>query len=178
VTDTEQLDELQHLYKLFHDDLRFCGCGNPEEAYALVRDLLTLAPFHQDWRKVAGRIGGNDGDDGPYYLILYMLDAAGLIEHGGSVGGSWLTAKGVHYLDLMKRHEWDDFDDADGHGGSAGYPHEGKDCPPGCRHHHGPAKVTVSAGDLETVLAMFTPSTESEDQSARQLRNALGMGSL
>lgn len=36
-----------------------------------------------------------------------------------------------------------------------------------------PDLVTVGAGDLETVLAMFSPRTRSEDESAQRLRAVL-----
>lgn len=172
MSDTETLSDLQHLYKLFYDDLGICGCGNPEYAYALVRDLLALAPFHQHPGKIRERIGGPEPDPGTSHLVLSMLTTAGLIEHGGGIGGSWLTPKGTRYLELMKRHEWDDLDDTDGYGGSVGYPHDGKDCPPACRHHH-PERVTVNAGDLEEVLAMFSPRTLGQEESAQRLGDAL-----
>lgn len=116
------LDELQHLGSLIfgRDGLRFCGCGNPEDAYALVRDLLALAPFYDHQAEVRERIGGGPGVE---MLVLYALDGAGLIEHGTGIGGSWLTAKGRHYLALMLRHEWEDIDDDE-----TGLPHDGQPC--------------------------------------------------
>lgn len=118
-------DEQEHLYRLIADDLAFCGCGNPEEVYRLVRDVLDLAPFHEHPGKVRELIGGSDAT---CYAVLYFIDRSGLIEHGGSVGGSWLTEKGTHYLKLMHRHEYDDFDQ------KAGYPHDGGPCGPDCLH--------------------------------------------
>jgi hypothetical protein len=116
---------LEHLYKLTADDLRFCGCGCPEDAYNLVRDILALAPFRDHREELRALIGGGDG---AFYLVLYVLDSAGLIDHGTSIDGSWITKKGSHYLALMQRHGFDDFDQ------EYGYPHEGNDCPPSCRH--------------------------------------------
>ena len=144
-------DDLDHLYQLTHD-LGFCGCGDPESVYNLVRDLLAL--FEEKWsdkakqndahwrevsQQITDRIGGGEG---VYYAVLYFTDRAGLIEHGGSIGGSWLTAKGKHYLGLMRLHEYADME---GPGGLAcGFPHHDQDkpwddpsqgvCGPGCRH--------------------------------------------
>lgn len=127
-------DDLDHLYALFYgtrDGLGFCGCGSPEDAYELVRDLLALAPFYQGWEtgranhvKVRELLGGSDG---VFYLVLYMLDRAALIEHGSGIGGAWLSTKGKHYLPLIQAHEWDDFEEA-------GFPHDGDECPADCRH--------------------------------------------
>lgn len=116
-----ELDELQHLNSLVfdRDGLRFCGCGNPDAAYALVRDLLSLAPFFDHPSEVRERIGGPGVED----LVLYSLDGAGLIEHGTGIGGSWLTAKGRHYLALMRRYEWDDIEDEE-----IGLAHDGEPC--------------------------------------------------
>lgn len=35
---------IQHLNQIFYMDLGLCGCGNPDDAYELVRDLLALCP--------------------------------------------------------------------------------------------------------------------------------------
>lgn len=115
-------DEREHLYRLLYgrDGLRFCGCGNPEAVYVLVRDLLALAPFYENQAAVRERIGTSQ-DDAARYVVLYVLDGAGLTEHGSSIAGAWLTAKGRHYLPLMRRHEYDDLDEV-------GFPHDGEDC--------------------------------------------------
>jgi hypothetical protein len=144
-------DDLEHLYQLTHD-LRFCGCGDPEAVYDLVRDLLGLfgekwsdraRADDSHWREVSQRITGRiGGGDGVYYAVLYLIDGAGLLEHGTSIRSSWLTAKGKHYLGLMRLHEYRDME---GPGGLAyGFPHHdpGKPwddpsqgvCGPGCRH--------------------------------------------
>lgn len=141
-------DDWEHLSQLFFTDMKFCGCGDPDSVYGLIRDLLTLfqerseawererqehPPFGRmtgsdeakaAWEKIKDRIGGGDG---VYYAVLYWLDGSGMIEHGGSVGGSWLTAKGKHYLSLLRVHCMDDVDEV-------GLPHEGNGCGPGCRH--------------------------------------------
>lgn len=120
-------DDLSHLYALVYDDLRFCGCGCPDEAYNLVRDLLALAPFYDHQDELKARIGVTGDDHGALYLVLYALDKAGLTEHGGSVAGSWLTPKGTHYLGLMRAYEHGELD-------HVGYPHDGGKCPRDCRH--------------------------------------------
>jgi len=144
-------DDWQHLNQLCHSDLKFCGCGDPESVYELVRDLLGLfqersdawerdrqehPPFGQAgsdpargiWQQIKDLIGGGDGT---YYAVLYWLDGSGMIEHGGSVAGSWLTQKGQYYLSLMRMHEWDDGPGSDE---GIGLPHEGNGCGLGCRH--------------------------------------------
>lgn len=129
--DPSRTDDLRHLYRLFYGDIGMCGCGNPEDAYGLVRDILNLAPFYEHPEKVLDLIS----NDGAYHLVLSMLSNAKLIEHGGGIGGSWLTEKGKHYRELIRRYEWDDIEEDDnGRITPVGYPHDGKDCPPSCRH--------------------------------------------
>ena len=126
-------DELQHLHALFMGGgkFRFCGCGCPGDAYDLVRNILQLCPLYDNWEtgtsnsaKVQEILGGIDGT---FYLVLYAIDSLDLIEHGGSIGGSWLAEKGTHYLPLMAKHPFDAVSEA-------GLPHDGDDCPPDCRH--------------------------------------------
>ena len=142
-------DDLEHLFQLIRD-LRFCGCGDPESVYGLVRDLLSL--FEEKWlkredenhwrevsQKITDRIGGGDG---VYYAVLYLIDGADLLDHGTSIRSSWLTAKGKHYLSLMRLHEYRDMEGPCGF--AYGVPHhdQGKPwddpsqgvCGPGCRH--------------------------------------------
>lgn len=91
-----------HWFNQVTSDLGFCGCGSPEEAFWLVRDLLRLCPFYENRQAVQARLP----DLGVEMLVLYTIDHAGLIEHGGSVGGSWITEKGQRLLDLLER--WDE----------------------------------------------------------------------
>jgi hypothetical protein len=125
-------DNLCHLYQLIYGDLHFCGCGDPDDGRKLVRDLLALIPppggnWTSNREAVAERIGVRDQDYGTWHVVLSLLTHAGLIEHGTSIGGSWLTPKGAHYLKIMQAHEEDDLD-------HVGFPHDGKGCPEDCRH--------------------------------------------
>lgn len=112
---------LEHLYLVFYGDLGLCGCGNPETALTLIRDLLRLAPFHQDghWQQVHALIGS----DGAHHIVLSALDNADLIEHGGSIGGSWATDKGQWMLWAIE--QAGDLDDLPDRLSMIGFPHDG-----------------------------------------------------
>lgn len=116
-----------HIYKLMYGDLSICGCGVPGDAFALVRDLLGLTPFYDNPDEVQNLIGGHPG---AYHLILSMLDEAGLIEHGGTIGGSWATKKGTYYLWAMNAVTWDQVDNRELF--QVGYPHDGAECTDAC----------------------------------------------
>jgi hypothetical protein len=101
------------------DKWNFCGCGCPEVACEFLRDALRLIKQRSDensgglaaenmerykanWDKIAAFLGEKDRP-GMYWLFLYWLDAQGLIEHGGNVGGGWLTEHGREVLAILEQ---------------------------------------------------------------------------
>lgn len=116
--------ELEHVYVLMYDHLGMCGCGYRDAAFDMVRDILNLAPLHKDerWRQVEKMIG----NPGAHHIVLSAMQSAGLIEHGGSIDGSWLTDKGRWYQRVMAGiTDWGVID-------QVGYPHNGDDCTDVC----------------------------------------------
>lgn len=103
----------QHM-NVITDELNICGCGNPEDAYVLVRGLLGLMPLFEDDH--LSRATELIGTSGAIHLVLGSLESADLITHGGTVMGSWLTEKGTYALAAMQVVSWDDLREA-------GYPH-------------------------------------------------------
>ncbi|WP_327300361.1 hypothetical protein [Streptomyces goshikiensis] len=112
-----------HLHVVLFDSLNLCGCGQPAAAYEMVRDLLALAPLYEEgrWRLAETLTGGGGG----HHIIMSALDAAGLMEHGSSISGAWLTGKGKWCLDAMRQLEYADLSES-------GYPHGGEDCTDAC----------------------------------------------
>lgn len=84
----------------------FCGCGSPEDAAGALLRLLGLHPLHDHRAEFKEYVP----DDGIEMLLLYMLDRLELTEHGGTVGGAWLTAKGEAVRDALAREEADEFE--------------------------------------------------------------------
>lgn len=117
----------QHLYKILHEDLPLCGCGNPEDAYTLVRELLALAPFYD---REHGEVAALIGSSGAYQIVLGALTEADLIEHGGAMGGSWLTTKGQWCLTALRGEG--DLEELREAGDFGGLPHHGEDCTDSC----------------------------------------------
>lgn len=118
---------LNHVYRLFYGDLSICGCGSPETAYDLVRDLLALAPGYRTSDEVHGLIGSG----GVFHLVLGQLDGAGLITHGSSLGHSWLTPKGEWYLAALRTvTDWAEIENEEHF--SIGFPHDGENCTDAC----------------------------------------------
>ena len=92
-----------------------CFCGMPEEAAALLRDVLRAmktradlsdngaAHDHPDVEETRRRERELLPTDGIYYTYHYWLSNKGLTEHGGSVPG-WLTAQGHEVLAALERY--------------------------------------------------------------------------
>lgn len=116
-------EAISHLYKVFYEDLGLCGCGVPASAYDLVRDLLALCPLYENqrWRQAEGITGGG----AVHHVVMSSLDTAELIEHGSSINGSWLTPKGVWFLNASRKVPFEQLDDA-------GLPHDGEPCEDRC----------------------------------------------
>lgn len=98
-----------HLYNsaedfLQMDILNFCGCGNPEESLLFTRKTLQKIKARSDNFCDPTKLSALEGWLGPAYeFVLYVLTEKGIIEHGGSIYGSWLTSKGVQLLDDLNR---------------------------------------------------------------------------
>lgn len=83
--------------------LGWCGCGDIDEALALVlrylQALYTGQRVGQTWGPTLREQAGIDED--AWRLLSYVCDAAGWTEHGVSVRGAWLTEEGRHALWLL-----------------------------------------------------------------------------
>jgi hypothetical protein len=89
-------DMLSHLNLLWYgrapEGLDFCGCGNPEDVWRLIHSILALTPLHEDGHRQ--QVRELVGTDAAFHVVLYVMTSGDLLEHGGSVGGSWITPKG------------------------------------------------------------------------------------
>lgn len=90
--------------------LKLCGCGCPEDAYNFCRDTLACfdrrgchdEPPTRDW------INAEDSlkelvlkrPDDAAHVLAHLLTHLDLLEHGGTVGGSWLTDNGARIVDM------------------------------------------------------------------------------
>ena len=82
-----------------------CGCGNPAEAHQALLDLLRLLDGPPEERFTSLRnaqILAYCGSQPMLALTLNLLTNMGLIEHGGSIGGSWITDRGHDLLKLLE----------------------------------------------------------------------------
>lgn len=85
--------------------LQLCGCGQPVEAFNFCRDLLKYFDRRdksKEWIDAEGAAEGliRQHPDVAAHVIAHLLTNLDLIEHGGSVGGSWLTRDGERIVDM------------------------------------------------------------------------------
>lgn len=95
-----------------HAVLNLCGCGNPVEAYNFCRDALILfdrrgnGPWIDAEEALRELIAAKP--DVAAHVFAHVLTHLKVLEHGSTVGGSWLTDKGAAIVDLRAMTEEDD----------------------------------------------------------------------
>lgn len=104
------IDELMDFFSFEIMDM--CGCGCPELTYELIRRILniradkynnklTYEETIQRYKDDLDLDDKNDNQSGALQFILYMLDSKGIVEHGSSIGGCWLSKLGEMYLTVL-----------------------------------------------------------------------------
>lgn len=102
------------LLDFLHKKAGFCGCGQPNEAFEMLRDTLVLinelkvvvwsspdrSLARNDWNRRFSELIGSKDRTGLACWWLYWIDHIGLTEHGGSVPG-WLTPLGEKVMEAM-----------------------------------------------------------------------------
>lgn len=121
---------MEHLCSVFYNDLNLCGCGNPDSAWRMVYDLLRLTPYYKDsgYRKAVWLIGS----EGAHHIVLSAMTHAELIEHGGGIGGSWITDKGRWFTAAIDYAGGPDVVHDLIEQVGVGLPHNGEPCSPAC----------------------------------------------
>ena len=89
--------------------LGMCGCGAPEEAFNFLREVLSICdrrgvhddPPTREWIDAEAAIENlvKAKPDIVAHVLLHLLTDKDVIEHGGSVSGSWLTPSGEDIVD-------------------------------------------------------------------------------
>lgn len=84
---------------LFTGILGGCGCGSADDfgdkAFRLLAHFNS-EPSQRDWAIF-------DENGGFFELMAHWFDDKDLIEHGSSISGSWLSAKGKHVYKTVEQ---------------------------------------------------------------------------
>lgn len=87
---------------MYYDQIKLCGCGNPESVHKFLINCMaaTKDDFGEllDHGKIVKLIKLDPETVAQF--VLHFLDDRGLTEHGSSVFGSWLTARGKQVLEI------------------------------------------------------------------------------
>lgn len=106
---------LEEVYNFFYNKGFTCGCGEPEKVVEFVRDMLRAL-------KMSTSTPGNDLDSnfdkgialmsqlvmlethpGIGWMLMSLIEHAGLSEHGTNVRCSWLTDQGLKMLEALEQ---------------------------------------------------------------------------
>lgn len=120
------LDECKDFF--FYEILDTCGCGRPDDTESVIKDILNIIndylnvlenrnddkinlAYDKKIKRLNNLCGveieNNTNYDGLIQFVLYMLDSAGFLEHGSSIGGAWLTDLGRMFLYVLNNVELD-----------------------------------------------------------------------
>ena len=90
--------------------LKLCGCGNPTAAFNFCRDALALfdrrgcheTPPTREWIMAEDALRELiiQRPDDAAHVFAHLLNHLDLLEHGGTVGGSWLNKDGERIVDM------------------------------------------------------------------------------
>lgn len=72
-----------------------CGCVDLDPLLAPMTAYLRM-----EWGSYNDTIIHFDSGDPLQLLIASLATSAGFVEHGGNIGGSWLTPEGTRWLEL------------------------------------------------------------------------------
>ncbi len=110
----------------YYNRLKFCGCGCPVDTLKFLKGFLNkysktqndmweadrkdrsmYHDLHQLGKLSSFGMNISSGDkniqDGVIDFVMYSLDNIGVLEHGGSIGGAWLTDYGKEVVDSLNK---------------------------------------------------------------------------
>jgi hypothetical protein len=124
----KEIEYAKKIQKMYFEDLRLCGCGSPDFRIKFIKGLLNLIndryeqdlPYEEYKKRLAELFGFKENENAKYYFngiqdgiiefVLDQLNEAGLLEHGSTVGGSWLSPYGHEILHILNQIDEDKID--------------------------------------------------------------------
>lgn len=110
------MENIAYVQSIVLDKLGFCGCGSPEDVLKLLKEVLEILDMRNPRDKDSWQISYKKleerfyKDDTLLTFFLYWLDDKELTEHGGSVGGSWLSSEGKILLEKLRNIPENDYE--------------------------------------------------------------------
>lgn len=120
VRNMDQFELGEKLREIYFEKLKFCGCGRPQDTMLFIKDFLNVIydkfesklnyDEYQNRLKEVFQFQNienhfTDTQYGIFQFVAYYLDEIGIIEHGGGIGGAWLSDVGKQLRDLLNNVE-------------------------------------------------------------------------
>lgn len=93
---------------IYFGEIGMCNCGRPEDVKKFIYELLKNHKDGKDEKitykvmtKNRNRIIKGTDTDVVFEFVFHILEHNDLLQHGGSVYGSWFTEKGEKFLELL-----------------------------------------------------------------------------
>lgn len=129
----------EFIHNFYYQKIGLCGCGSPGDRLLLIKSLLnqvhdrtddyrkadlskdgTTGLYEKHQRKLHGVFGFaehggesmfSDVQNGIVQFVMDILDEADLLEHGGSIGGAWLSRNGEKMREILNGIKDEDLED-------------------------------------------------------------------
>lgn len=100
------------LETIYFGEIGMCGCGNPKDVKKFIYELLKNHKEYEDdydaMTENRKRIIKETDTNVIFEFVFHVLDHNDLLNHGGSIYGSWLTEKGEKFFDSLSKNLSDD----------------------------------------------------------------------
>lgn len=101
---TEEANDI--IYRYYYDVLKFCGCYKPEQ---VLEELEAALERIDAFTRTRGKREQFEQALKPHLewvdthlILVYLLDALQLTEHGYNLSSAWLTPKGEKLLEALR----------------------------------------------------------------------------
>lgn len=93
---------------IYFNEIGMCGCGRPAAVKRFIYELMKNHKEHKDGKityevmdENRTRIIKETDTDIVFEFVFHILEHNGLLEHDGSIYGSWFTEKGEKFFNLL-----------------------------------------------------------------------------
>lgn len=113
----------EFIQDFYYEKLNFCGCGSPWDVLYTIKKTLNIISkkkefdYEDYWNKLRNSLNmmvdknNFSVNEGVFQIILNILNNSDVLEHGGGIGGSWLTDYGRELLEHLNSLSDEDLED-------------------------------------------------------------------
>lgn len=133
------VENKEFIHGFYYQVIGLCGCGSPGDRLLLIKSLLNqvydrttdyrvadldrdaMAGLYEKHQRKLHAVFGfaenpgegmfSDIQNGVVQFVMDILDEADLLEHGGSIGGAWLSKNGEKMREILNSIKDEDLED-------------------------------------------------------------------